>query len=137
MQFFFLLCGTYEVLDHLAGFLQVERQFHGRESNRQPLHSVWVPCHYRLVVQSHLGPHVMQCHNLVSGRMMVLPFKNQKCHPPITSTSHLGIRGWSTVAKCQMNVLNTFILDSTYNVQNQKYIARFMMRPTNKCRPPK
>ena len=31
-------------------FCQVERRFHGQESNRQPLHSGWVPSHYYLVV---------------------------------------------------------------------------------------
>jgi hypothetical protein len=33
-------------------FRLVERRFHGRESNRQPLHSVWVPFHYHLSLGS-------------------------------------------------------------------------------------
>jgi hypothetical protein len=54
-SFFFLLFETPEVLfDHQASFRQVERRFHGRESNRQPLCSVWVPLHYRLIVEGHL-----------------------------------------------------------------------------------
>lgn len=45
--------------------LQVERQSHGRESNRQPLRVVWVSLHYHLVVQGHLGPHIGCYHKVV------------------------------------------------------------------------
>ena len=31
-------------------FRQVERRFHGLESNRQPLRPVWVPLHYHPVI---------------------------------------------------------------------------------------
>ena len=34
----------------MASFHQIEKRFHGRESNRQALHLVWVPFHYHLVV---------------------------------------------------------------------------------------
>ena len=48
-------------LNTLLVFHQVEKHFHGWESNRQPLWSVWVPLHYHSVVQGHLGlftPHI-------------------------------------------------------------------------------
>ena len=51
-------------------FHQVERRFHGWESNLQPLRSVWVPLHYHLAVLGHLG--------LVNGAPCALITKTKK-----------------------------------------------------------